>query len=174
MTSLAPEAIADLLDKHASALVLYARQWTRSPEDAVQEAFVRLARQPALPSHPVAWLFRVVRNLALDAAREEQRRRRHEATASGRLESWFVPSADARLDGAAAVAALEGLPAEQREIVVAHLWGGLSFAEVAGLMGTSASTAHRQYVQGLKAMRARFLPGNFEPVAEPSDKRARV
>ena len=61
--------LARLIDETASALVLYARQWTSAPEDVVQEAFVKLAALTSRPDQPVAWLYRVVRNAALTAAR---------------------------------------------------------------------------------------------------------
>src|SRR5437773_1965365 len=40
--------------------------------------------------------------------------------------------------------------------VVAHLWGGLTFEEVAQLAGCSSSTAHRWYLAGLAALRERL------------------
>ena len=39
------ELLSRLLDEHGAALVLYAQQWSRSPEDVVQEAFIQLMRQ---------------------------------------------------------------------------------------------------------------------------------
>ncbi len=140
------------MDGHGAALVLYARQWTSAPEDVVQEAFLKLAAQPSLPPSPVAWLHRVVRNAALDARRAEERRRRHEQSA-GQRGAWFVEPEDARLDAEAATAALAGLPPEQREVIVARLWGGLTFEEIALLTETSSSTAHRAYVAGLTTLR---------------------
>ena len=73
-----PELLGRLVDDHAAALTLFARQWCAAPEDVVQEAFVKLAAQRPLPNDPVAWLFRVVRNGASSAARADRRRRLHE------------------------------------------------------------------------------------------------
>jgi RNA polymerase sigma-70 factor (ECF subfamily) len=58
-----------------------------------------------------------------------------------------------------ATVALQGLPAEQREVIVAHLWGGLTFEQIAGLVGASSSTAHRWYLAGLAALRDRLRVG---------------
>ena len=52
--------------------------------------------------------------------------------------------------------ALEDLPTEQREVIVARLWGGLSFDEIAEINGTAASTAHRRYQQGIAALREKL------------------
>src|SRR5262245_51129031 len=98
MQMMGPEQLGRLMDDHAAALALFARQWCASPEDVVQEAFVKLAGQRPAPADAVAWLYKVVRNGALGAARAEQRRRRHEARAAGRTPSWFVAGLGDGLD----------------------------------------------------------------------------
>src|SRR5262245_54791211 len=125
-----PERLGRLVDQHARALALYARQWCASPEDVVQEAFVRLAAQVQPPDNLAAWLYRVVRNAAISAGRSERRRRRHESAAAAKRTAWFVPAENTMLDADTATAALQGLPPEQRETIVAHLWGGLTFEQV--------------------------------------------
>lgn len=146
------DRLGRLIDSQAAALVLYARQWCAAPEDVVQEAFARLARHT--PNDPVAWMYRVVRNRAISAGRSERRRRRREEQVAG--QSWFVATPGDRLDAAAATAALEYLPDEEREAVVAHVWGGLSFGEIGELMNSSAATAHRRYIAGLNNLRSRL------------------
>ncbi len=153
MVVMGPEVLARLVDEHAAALVLYARQWCDAPEDVVQEAFVKLAGQRQPPDRVLPWLYRVVRNGALSAARAARRRKRHESEAASRAAEWFVPSPAARLDAETAAAALRALPPEQRETVVAHLWGGLTFEQIAELTGVSSSTAHRRYLTALAALR---------------------
>jgi RNA polymerase sigma-70 factor (ECF subfamily) len=151
------ELLGGLVDRFAARLELYARQWCDEPEDVVQEAFVKLARLGALPLDPAAWLFRVVRNGAINAGIARRRRRQHEAVAAAETPAWFRDAAtvsnQAALDPESAQVALQGLPIEQREIIVGHLWGGLTFEQLAELTGTSASSAHRLYHAGLKAVR---------------------
>jgi RNA polymerase sigma-70 factor (ECF subfamily) len=156
MAGVGPELLGQLLDDHAAALTLYARQWCDAPEDVVQEAFLKLIRQRRLPAHVVPWLYRVVRNAALSAARADRRRRHHEAVAATRTPAWFAHADTAGLDVQAATAALQALPIEQREAIVARLWGGLTFEQIGGLMGSSASTAHRWYAAGLAGLRERL------------------
>jgi RNA polymerase sigma-70 factor (ECF subfamily) len=144
-------SLAGLIDGHAAALRLYARQWTAAPEDAVQQAFCKLATVAA-PDDPVAWLYRSVRNAAIDAGRGDRRRRTREER-SARPERWFDDSAAAGLDAATAVAALEALPGEQREVIVARLWGGLTFDQIAAANGSSVSSAHRRFEAGIAALR---------------------
>src|SRR6266542_5282379 len=148
------DVVVKALD-HTAALMLYARQWCASPEDVVQEAFVKLAAQRTAPTEVVAWLYRVVRNGSLSAARAEQRRRHHEARAAV-APIWFVPSEGDGLDAETATRALQALPLEQREVLVARLWGGLTFEQIGALTGLSASAAHRHYHAGLAALRERL------------------
>ena len=149
MSGVSQETLTRLFNGHAAALVLYARQWCAAPEDVVQEAFLLLTRQSAAPENPAGWLYRVVRNGAISASRSTGRRLRREATAAHRSEPWFHAADDSRLDAATAAQALERLPLSEREVVVARIWGGLPFEEIAGLTGASASTVHRRYQAGL-------------------------
>lgn len=151
-----PELLGRLFDCHAGPLELYARQWCECPEDVVQEAFIRLAGQFPPPEEPVAWLYRVVRNGAISALRSSRRRRRHEADALDGRSIAFVPAVEDRVDAVAAARALESLPIEQREVVVARIWGGLSFQQIGRLAGVSDSSAHRRYEAGLSALRQKL------------------
>ena len=54
------------------------------------------------------------------------------------------------LDAETAVAALQRLPVEQREVIVARHWGGLSYEQIAAVAGCSASTAFRRYTAGVR------------------------
>jgi RNA polymerase sigma factor (sigma-70 family) len=143
--------LAALIDAHAAALVLYARQFCRSPEDAVQSAFGKLACLAVPPDHPKAWLFTVVRRLALDARKQEERRRRREE-ATARPDRWFHCS-----EGSDdATAALQALPDDQRETIVMRLWGGLTLEQIAAACGCSVSSAHRRYEAGIAALREKL------------------
>jgi RNA polymerase sigma factor (sigma-70 family) len=156
MNVLSPEAVTRLWDRHSVPLVLYARQWCDLPEDIVQEAFLLLVRQVVAPDNPTGWLYRVVRNRAINAARSRGRQSRHESAASLRGEPWFVPSDGDRLDAATATDALKHLPIEQREAIVARLWGGLSFNEIASVSDMPLSKVYRAYQRGLAALRERL------------------
>jgi len=108
-----------------------------------------------LPDDPAAWLYRVVRNRAITAWRSSQRRRRHETAAVGDR-SAFERSAGDRLDADVAAAALESLSIKLREVVVARIWGGLTFQQIGKLVGVSDSAAHRRYEAALSALREKL------------------
>lgn len=153
---MAAERLAWLLKRHAAALELYARQFCRSADDVVQEAVIQLATRREAPQDDVGWLYGTVRHKAIAAARGEQRRKRRESQVAEARPAWFSDLAEQNIDARIAISALRTLPDEQREVIVAHVWGGLSFQQIAELTGTSDSTAHRRYQAGLATIRKKL------------------
>jgi RNA polymerase sigma-70 factor (ECF subfamily) len=149
------DELTRLIDRHAGALVLYARQWTDAPEDVVQTALLKLVKLGRPPENPVPWLYTVVRNAARDAERSARRRTKYETRRAGEVPNWFEDDTTG-MDGETATAALADLPDDVREIVIAHLWGGLTFEQIAATVGGSASTAYRRYVAGITALRGKL------------------
>ncbi|HEV3146310.1 MAG TPA: sigma-70 family RNA polymerase sigma factor [Gemmataceae bacterium] len=159
MPPIEPTVLGNLYRQHAPALRLYARQWGSSGEDLVQVAFVRLAQQSPPPERILPWLYAVVRNEAHSVQRSTIRRRQREQERC-HPEAWF-DAADSRLDAAEVAAGLAELPLELREVIVAHIWGGLVFEDIAAMIGCSVATAHRRYQAGLAQLRQRYqLPCN--------------
>ncbi|HUE74700.1 MAG TPA: sigma-70 family RNA polymerase sigma factor [Pirellulaceae bacterium] len=148
-----PELLGRLLDEHGGALVLYASQWTETPDDCVQEALIELVKQPILPHSPVAWLFRVVRNRAISQARAAGRRKKHERHAAALLPAWSQPAEEPPFSEQELAAAIDMLLPEHREVLVARVWGGLGFEEIAELVGAATSSAHRRYEAALANLR---------------------
>jgi RNA polymerase sigma factor (sigma-70 family) len=151
-----PEFLGWLFDRHAAALELYARQLCNCPEDVVQEALMELARAAKVPDNPVAWLYQVVRRGAISAVRSAQRRKHHETIAAGQHVVWFERSVADRIDAGVAAAAIESLSIELREVVVARIWGGLTFEQIGQLVGVSDSAAHRRYEAAMLALRQKL------------------
>jgi RNA polymerase sigma-70 factor (ECF subfamily) len=153
MGPIGAEQLGQWFDAYAAGLLLYARQWVEAPsaEDLVQEAFLRLFVQRRSPANVKAWLFRCVRNGALDALRSRRRRQKRQPVA-GRRE-WFDARLDDGLDARAAQAALESLPPEKREVVVMRIWGEMTLREIAEVLGEPVSTVFSRYRSGLAAVR---------------------
>ncbi len=144
--------LADWIDAHSAALTLLARQHCGDPEAVVQEAFCKLARSRTAMIDPVAWLYRVVRNGAIDAGKAERRRKRRESQRA-KPEAWFDgDSADAD----EAVLALQSLPPDQREVIVLRIWSGLKLEQIATACECSVSSVHRRYEAGLQTLRERM------------------
>ncbi len=161
--SLEPQRLGRLIDSHGAALELYAALWCASPEDVVQEALIELAACRRWPENPVAWLYRAVRHRALNASRATRRRRRHEEQAALQRSAVLTPPPGETLSGDELVVALELLPEDEREVVVARLWGELSFREIGDLTQTSESTAHRRYQEALIRLREKVSPAWANP-----------
>ena len=159
MERIGPDILGRLFDEHAGALLLFARQWCDTPEDIVQDAFASLARQQNVPERVVPWLYTVVRNGAISASRKSRRRRRREERAAvseaAPGDRWFAATDD-RIDAELASRVLADLDGETREVIVARLWGGLTFDEIASLQDCSLSTVYRRYQAGLTRLQARL------------------
>lgn len=151
-----PHAWRPLLARHGAALVLFARQFcptTEDAEDAVQDGFARFwsARQRARDE--TAYLFACVRAAAIDLSRRQWRLARREQVAvapSGGFEPDPLVDRERREMLERAVA---GLPLEQREVLVLKIWGGLTFAQIAVAQDIPANTAASRYRYALAALR---------------------
>jgi RNA polymerase sigma-70 factor (ECF subfamily) len=109
-----------------------------------------------VPENPAAWLFRAVRYRAINAGRSRRRRQHHEAAAARNRSLVLVAPPDEPLPAEEVAAAIAGLPEDEREVVVARLWGELTFREIGQVTGTSESTAHRRYQEALARLRERI------------------
>ena len=152
------ERLTRLVTDKAPALLLYVRQWLApdAAEDALQEALTALLCERTAPDEPLAWMYRVLRNRAIDAARAESRRRRREQTVSTHRAEWFEPAPGALIDARAAEATLRTLAEHYREIVLMRIWGDLSFASIAQILDLSVSTVHERYTAALNELRTRL------------------
>lgn len=150
------EQLTRMVTESAAALALYARQWIdgAGADDAVQEAVVALLSQPRLPQNPRAWMYRAVRNAAIDAVRSTGRRRRREQSIAQSRHEWFIPQLDNGLDAQAAEQSLRKLGPAEREMVVLRIWGDLTFAEIAEILQLGVSTVHDRYKAALGELRS--------------------
>jgi RNA polymerase sigma factor (sigma-70 family) len=154
-------------------------------EDIVQETFLELVsahRLLAPVEHLTAWLLRVARNRIIDRFRARARQASLvDASPSGAagsgaepsrvLEEWLAP-ADAGPESAYVravladelVAAVDELPAEQRDVFVAHELDGRSFKELAAETGVGVNT-----LLGRKHAAVRHLRRRLEDIRSEFD-----
>jgi RNA polymerase sigma-70 factor (ECF subfamily) len=151
----------ELLEEWGARLLLFARQQTPEPaeaEDLVQEALVRFwkARHRGEQFDPPL-LFTLVRRIAVDRARQLNRQRIQRKTLTAEAQAngdgWFEPPFEDRERAACLQEALRGLPAEQREVVVLRVWGGLTFEQVGETLEISPHTAASRYRYALGHLR---------------------
>ena len=157
--------IESLYRDHAPALLLFASAMLgeRSrAQDAVHQVFLRLMENRHLSQaiDKKAYLFGCVRNAVLNEAKRQQRN-----TALDPDLAWFDPPLR---DYAAELnlrRALCALPDEQREVIVLHLWGELTFAQIAALLVISLYTGASRYRYALTKLRE-FMLVKEEPRAK--------
>jgi len=144
----------------APGLLLFARQWVRSAadaEDVVQEAFVKFWRR----NHKIdnrALLYSAVRSIALDFIRRDSRRTRREASAFRETEV-SEPQFEIEDETQRALAqGIDGLPREQREVLVMKIWNELTFAEIGAALCISQNTAASRYRYALAALKKLLQP----------------
>ncbi len=161
----APVAVtpfAQVYDAHAAAVYRYclARLGdATAAEDAAAEAFgnAYAAWETFADDSPDGvrrWLFRIARNAAVD----QHRRRRRRSLLLGRLASPAAVDVETvaglRAELREAVAAVRGLGRRDRELVALRCAGGLSYAEIADLLGISEDAARTATHRALLRVRA--------------------
>ena len=141
-----------LYDEHGPALLAYASALLRDPsaaEDVLHQVFLNVLRgRASVAEDPKSYLFRAVRNAALNHIRGQSR---EVELADGGV---WLESPDGSTETAMALqSALKTLPDEQREVVVLKIWGELTFDEAAAVIGISPNTAASRYRYGLAKLK---------------------
>ncbi len=149
--------IDDLYRRHGSAVFSFLRGMVRdshAAEDLMQETFARaLAAADGFEARalPSTWLFTIARNLALNHIRS----RRHEASRRCDLNSIAAAGGDplekAGIDDEAALvlAALVTLGEEKREVFLLKVIEGLTYREIAGVIGCPMGTVQSRFHRAL-------------------------
>lgn len=146
------EYLQHVIDTHGPALLLYARQWCRSPEDALQETWIQLINQTQPPENLLPWLYVTVRRRAMNLMRGDTRRDHHHQQSGIHQDQWFLPDSD-RHESVDFQQLIAELPRTDREILVARVWGELSFSAIADLVDLSVSSVHRRYHEAIAALK---------------------
>lgn len=154
-----PEAFGALYDRLARRLLGAARTMTGSTldaEDAVQDVFVELARgrkRLAGIADLEAYMFTMLRNAVRRRGRRAAINRRAILAIAEAHRVAGAYSAAAELPDDELATAIATLPSDQRDVVALKIDGGLTFAEIANVMGTSLNTAASRYRYALDKLR---------------------
>jgi len=152
-----PGAYADLYDRVGPRLLRAARVMlggSGDAEDAVQELFVELCRHRDRFARVVdldAYVFAMLRNGVWRRLKREKTERRH----FGQLQR-ITPVATPEPESCLAddlSDALKTLPPEQREVIALKVDGGLTFGQIAEILGVNANTAASRYRYALEKLR---------------------
>jgi RNA polymerase sigma-70 factor (ECF subfamily) len=159
-----PQAIAILMRLYASRLVRFASYTVGSrdtAEDIVQQVFVKLwERRATLDSdfRIKPYLFRAVRNRALDELDAETVRTRYQTSVQGEVVAGVIPAMvpspeEGVLTTAAIQAALERLPERHRLALRLRLEQQMTHAEIAEVLGISVVATKRFVARAIGDLR---------------------
>ena len=169
-TKSAPSEWREWLELHGPKMLLFARQQTRSPQDAedvLQDAIVKLVekiRSDEFVGGPEAWqpyLYTTIRRLAIDLSRKDDRRRRREDTVGAEageeqqeaFHPWFESESSDDETRIQLEKKLKELPEKFAEVIIMKIWGERTFAEIGEALGISQNTAASRYRYGLEALK---------------------
>ena len=169
-TSPAATAWREWLVLNGPKMLLFARQQTRSQEDAkdvFQDALVKLVNkvqsgefiggQQAWPPY----LYTAIRRLAIDLSRRDDRRKRREISVNADAETgqydalvpWFDIESSDDETRAQLEKSLKELPEKFAEVITLKIWGDRTFAEIGEILEISQNTAASRYRYGLEALK---------------------
>ena len=158
-------AFESIVKKYQRMVYYLALKIVKSHEDAdevVQKTFISVYRnlknfqgKSALKT----WIFRITVNMSKNLIRD---RKRHEGEELSEFTGRLDPDIDQRLDRQKKTKivfdAVENLPQRQREVVSLRVNTGMTFPEIAEVLGCSVSAAKVNYHYAVKTLKSRLAP----------------
>jgi RNA polymerase sigma-70 factor, ECF subfamily len=147
-----------LYRQHGAALLLFASTVSgdrTGAQDALHQVFLKLIENGGL-SRAVdkkAYLFACVRNAVLNGSHLQRRKITIEPDSI-----WFDPPDKDYAAERNLRRALNALPRDQREVVVLHVWGELTFSQIGDLLTASSNTVASRYRYALDKLRESMYP----------------
>jgi RNA polymerase sigma-70 factor (ECF subfamily) len=163
------EHLEPLIRRYANPLLTFIRRMVgdqHKSEELFQEVFLAVwikRRQYQFPRLFKAWLYAI----AVNKCRETYRGREFPARFGSESELADPPAARdpspvekmvATETAAMVSTAVELLPPQQRAVVVLRVWDGLSYAEIADIVGRTEGTVRSNMHHGLAAIRKYLEP----------------
>lgn len=163
--------VQDALDRYERPLLRYAQRFVGDPEaarDVVQETFLRLCstEHDRVDGRVGEWLYTVCRNRAIDVGRKERRMTSvGERTTLDRESQAPAPAeviAGRETRGRLA-RLVEGLPANQREVIQLKFQDGMSYKEISRITELTVSNVGYLIHVGMKSLRRQLEPTSGQP-----------
>jgi len=145
--------------------VLYMVNDVDLAEDLTEQTFLRalqaIHRYERRGVPFLAWLLRIARNLYLNGRRVE----RNNSTIYNKWNGGAAASpeffCEAKLDGEEVWRAVRALDGDQRQVIVLRFMDGLSYADVAEVLGKSVGAVRVAQFRALRALRRSLEDGNL-------------
>ena len=149
------EELRRFYEANRRELYTYSLALTRNreaAEDAIHNAFQRLLRRGSAPTDLRPYVFRCVRNAAIDDLRQEKRRE------DGILDLPNDTNQEpARGLGAELQQLLTQLSEDERETIVLKIFDGMTLQEIADLRDASINTVASWYRRGMEKLKVLWM-----------------
>ena len=167
-------SMAELVARYQTPLLRYVGQLlgpgTPEVQDVVQDAFLRFHHQMEKGGgegirNERSWLFRVAHNLARDVGRRRQRRKRlrEQVTVDPTISTTSATAGGDPAAGLArrearelAVREMNGLPDEQKHVLLLKIMQGMTLREISEVTGMKIGTVNYRLTQGLRELAQRL------------------
>ena len=148
-----PAGIETLYRQYGAALLLFGSAISGNrdrAQDAVHSVFLKALENGSVSEalDKKAYLFACVRNAVLNEIKLQDRNVPLDIDSA-----WFSPPDRDYAEERNLRRALSSLPQDQREVLVLHIWGDLTFAEIGDLLSVSLNTAASRYRYALSKLR---------------------
>jgi RNA polymerase sigma-70 factor (ECF subfamily) len=163
------QAFSLLYERYSASVLSYLYRMLGNLEDVEsigQEVFLRAFRFAPTYRYPQkfsTWLFTITRNLAINQSRRRKRspiRNITELNLEGidmsgdpyQVAAHATDDVEKREEIARVLTALDGLPTDQKEVIVLGVFQDLSYAEMEEITGTKAVTLRSRMFHGLRRL----------------------
>lgn len=160
------DAFESIVKKYQRMVYYMALKMVKKHEDSdevVQKTFISVYRnlknfqgKSALKT----WIFRIAINMSKNLIRDRSRHEGEELSEfSGRIDPDIDEQLDRQKQTKIVFDAVEHLPARQKEVLSLRVHTGMTFPEIAEVLGCSVSAAKVNYHYAVKTLRTRLAPG---------------
>jgi RNA polymerase sigma-70 factor (ECF subfamily) len=163
------QAFSIVYERYSASVLSYLYRMLGNIEDVEsigQEVFLRAFRFAPTYRYPQklsTWLFTITRNLAINSARRRKRspvRNITELNLEGvdlsgdpyQVAARATDDLEKREEIARVLQALEGLPTDQKEVIVLGVFQDMSYAQMEEITGTKAVTLRSRMFHGLRKL----------------------
>ena len=169
-----PHCFAEVFDRHAPHIHRYVvrRLGREAADDVVAETFLaafrRRARYDVGRADARPWLYGIATNLIGQHRRDEARRFREQPPAVVAVPCPADQVAASVAVRAALTAALAGLAAPERDVLLLVAWEDLSYAEVAAALGVPVGTVRSRLNRARRKLRMALGTDQTADIEEPA------
>ncbi len=158
MNSVVQNSPGETYQRHRSDVYRWAYRLLGSSHDTLdvtQDVFIKWVDQCQIlmPDNPRGWLRRVTINAALDVIRARKRFVHDDQAVSGRSVSGTTGETENEELRKDIAAAFESLSDSQRQVLVAKVYDGETFAAISEELDLAVSTVKTHYLRALSAVR---------------------